>query len=128
VTTGLKFPKPPKREAKPRRPMKRSWIKRKRPRRLSRNLGDPAYMAFVRTLPCAVKAGCSADCEGPIHAHHAVTRARGGKDDTCIPLCNRHHMQWHDANGVFAGMTRFERFAWSVAAIEATQRTYRESK
>ncbi len=42
-------------------------------------------------------------------------------DKTAIPLCDRHHRQWHDANGVFAGLSKLERFAWSVRAIAATQ-------
>ena len=118
-------PRPPKREAKARKPLKRSWIKRKRPKRLQRGLGNPAYMAFVRTLPCLMQEQAQALCRQPIHAHHAINRARGGKDDTCVPLCELHHSDWHHACGVFRRLNRLERFAWSMRAIAETQAAYK---
>jgi hypothetical protein len=114
-------PRPPKREAKPRRGLKRSWMKRKRARRLSRGEGDPAYMAFVRTLPCAVE-GCRSTL---IHAHHAVHRSRGGKDDTCVPLCLFHHACWRQATGAFRDLDKLQRFAWSIQQIQRTQAAYK---
>jgi hypothetical protein len=123
-------PKPPRREKKTRRPLSRKHPMRKRaPRRLARGEGDPAYMAFVRTLPCAVAAESMGPgfilCEGRMHAHHAVNRARGGKDDTCIPLCDRHHSQWHGATGVFRFLGKLQRFAWSMKQIAATQAAWK---
>lgn len=127
-------PKPVKREPKPRRPLKRSWMKAphskfcacsKCERKRTRRESDPAYLDFVRSLPCRVYSTTDFPCFGRIHAHHAIHRSQGGKDDSAVPLCDRHHRQWHDANGVFAGLSKFERFAWATRAIARTQAAYR---
>lgn len=104
-------------------------MKKRRPRRLSRTGSDTAYLARVRTLPCHVQPLAAFDplfvfqstCRGRVHAHHAIHRSQGGKDSDAIPLCERHHQQWHDANGVFAGLSKLERFAWSQRAIAVTR-------
>jgi len=67
-------------------------------------------------------------CEGRTHAHHAVYRSQGGKDDVAIPLCARHHMQLHAACGVFKGWTRLERFAWAMKAIAETRAAFEASR
>jgi hypothetical protein len=121
-------PKPTPRPPKARKPLKRSWIRRKAPRRLKREGSDRAYLAWVRTLPCVVgypwfrAMNC---CDGRIHAHHAIHRSQGGKDRDAIPLCEKHHRQWHEANGVFAEFSRLERFAWAVRAIAETRATHK---
>lgn len=54
---------------------------------------DPAYLAWLHTLPCSVP-GCT---RGPIHAHHITCspepKARGAKasDLWCLPVCHTHH-------------------------------------
>jgi hypothetical protein len=105
------------------------YPRKRRPRRLSRAGSDPAYLAWVRTQYCAV--GISTwrayVCEGTIHAHHAGRRpgvAMKAPDDTAIPLCSKHHRQWHDGTGVFAPFTKLQRFAWSQRAIADTQGRY----
>lgn len=124
--SGLKFPKPT-RVAKARKPLRRSYMKKRRPRRLSRPGSDPAYLEWVRSLACCVYwiGGLNWNgCDQRVHAHHAGRRpgvSMKADDKTAIPLCDRHHRQWHDANGVFAGLSKLERFAWSVRAIAATQ-------
>lgn len=123
----IPYPKPVKREAKPRRPLKRSWIKRKPPRRLKRAGSDPARLAWVRTQRCLLyqpSLHMRCECWGGIHPHHAIHRSQGGKDDAAVPLCFRHHRAWHDHDGVFKGLSRLERFAWAVRAIAATQAAY----
>jgi hypothetical protein len=131
-------PKPEPREPKPRKGLKRSWMRKRKPRRLSRPGSDPAYLAWVRTQPCVLDTNhhsvihpwdgfCA--CEGRTHAHHAGRKpgvAMKADDSTAIPLCDRHHRQWHDANGVFAGLTKLQRFAWSQRAIADTQGRYSE--
>lgn len=119
------YPKPVKR-VRARKPLQRSPMRRKRARRIERGLGDPAYLDFVRTLPCAVGRSCwrAYVCQGTIHAHHAGRRpgiAMKAPDNTAIPLCADHHRAWHDASGVFARLTKMERFAWSQRAIAETQ-------
>lgn len=134
-------PKKPPREPRPRKPLRRRkpMVKR-RPRRLSKAGSDPAYLAWVRTQRCCVFRICvlpgmgtylnvlpSKVCEGEVHAHHAGRRPGIGMkadDSTAIPLCRRHHRQWHDASGVFEGLSKLERFAWSVNAIAVAQTIY----
>ena len=58
------------------------------------------YLAYVRSHPCIV-------CRKPAEAHHAFGRQGVGSkasDFTCIPLCHRHHSEFH-----FAGRATFER-------------------
>lgn len=84
---------------------------------------DPAYMAWVRTCRCFV----GIDCEGRIHAHHAGERPGMGMkagDDTCIPLCSKHHAEWHGASGHFREMDKVDRRRWSDTAIQVTQARY----
>ena len=118
----MKFPKPQKR-VKARKPLRRTRMKRRPPRRLRKPGSDPAYLDFVRSLPCAVKGICT----GSIHAHHAGRRpgvSMKAPDDTAIPLCAAHHDAWHSATGVFFGLTKMQRFAWAVQAIADTQGRY----
>ena len=59
-------------------------IKRFRHRR------NPAYVAFVRTMPCLV-------CwRMPAEAAHVRSRGAGGNDvGNVVPLCHEHHMEQH---------------------------------
>lgn len=81
---------------------------------------DPAFVRFVRTLPCAV---CGAH---GVEAHHAGTRGLGQRahDSTCVPLCRQHHAAWHDAGPPFRGMSKDERQGWNEAAIAAARRAH----
>jgi len=57
---------------------------------------DPKYMAWLHTLPCAVRVeGEDSGCFGPITAHHAGTRGLRQKcpDREAIPLCFGHHQE-----------------------------------
>lgn len=110
-------PKPPKREKKPYRGLKRSYMVKRAPKRLKRPGTDLAYLAKVRTLPCRID-GCASTL---IHAHHAIHRSQGGKDDVAVPLCLFHHACWHQHAGVFAGLSRMQRFAWAMQAIAVTR-------
>src|SRR5574342_234692 len=80
---------------------------------------DPDYLRQVRTLPCAAP-GCTTR---PVQAHHAGARGLGQKasDDTCIPLCERHHESWHSVRAPFDVMGRLGRRVWAATAIEATR-------
>ncbi len=123
-------PKPERRPKKSRKTLKRAWMKaphskfcacakceRKRKRRGS----DPAYLDRVRALPCFFVGGTISLCEGRVHAHHAIHRSRGGKDDSAIPLCQEHHRAWHEALPPFRGLSRLERFAWAMRVVAETQ-------
>ena len=59
---------------------------------------NPAYLAFIRTLPCEV---CGAY---PVEAAHVGAGPRGFSakcpDNETIPLCARHHRTGKDAHHV----------------------------
>jgi hypothetical protein len=57
-------------------------------------------------------------CEGDVVAHHAGPKSN---DSTAVPLCHKHHQQWHDANGVFKGWIKQLRRTWAAMAIDATR-------
>lgn len=120
-TVGFKFAKPEPRP-KERKPLRRSRpMRRRRPRRLDTGQSNPAFLAFVHELPC-----CAADlgpCSGPIEAHHAGPKpglAMKAPDNTCVPLCRRHHGELTNRRGPFAGKTREEMRAIQDDWIAAT--------
>lgn len=89
-------PKAPPRPKKAPHPLQRSRMRRKAPRRLSSPASDPAYLAFVRTLQCRFAlTEFGRFCCFVVEAHHA---------------------------GPFHGMSKDERFGWSLVAIAQTQR------
>ena len=120
-------PRPAPREKKPRKALRRTWMKAphskfcscsKCERKRKRRGADPAYLDVVRSLPCAC---ISARCSGPIHAHHAIHRSQGGRDADAVPLCMIHHKDWHEGTGPFLFLSRLERFAWAMLRIAETQ-------
>ena len=125
------FPKPTPIE-RPRKPLRRkTYMRAKPPRRLKTPRSNPAYLAFVRTLGCCaiLQHFRVRFCDGPIHAHHAGRRPGVGMkapDDTAIPLCSAHHRAWHDGAGPFLGMSKLERFAWSLVRIGEVRALYAE--
>lgn len=61
---------------------------------------DLARMKWIKTLPCAVTFGwwpveLVGDCGGVVEADHAGRHGMSHKapDNTCIPLCMRHHRE-----------------------------------
>ena len=56
---------------------------------------DPKYLAWIRSLPCAVP-GCRATY---IEAAHTGPHGMSQKssDRSCIPLCGRHHRRGNDS-------------------------------
>jgi hypothetical protein len=83
---------------------------------------DPVYLANVRGLPCLL--AWTKKCLGRIQAHHAGERpgiAMKAPDDTAVPLCGRHHVEWHNAAGHFSAMDKAGRRLWAESAIDATR-------
>lgn len=81
---------------------------------------EPAYLRWLRTLPCAV--AHVGRCSGPIQAAHLRTSdAAAGRinpgmqrkpdDSWATPLCAHHHAEQHRGN---------ERAFWSAAGIDPT--------
>lgn len=75
---------------------------------------EPNRVRWIRQQLCY---GCGTN-DG-IQAHHAGPKGMGQRahDDTCVPLCWRCHVAWHDASGVFKTMKKAERRAWAEEAI-----------
>lgn len=84
----------------------------------------PEFAAWVRTLDCL--AGAEDACSGVVEAHHAGPRGLGQRahDETCIPLCTKHHRAWHDHRWPFSTTTKAERRDWAEKMIAATQRAW----
>lgn len=90
---------------------------------------DFAYMGAVKLLPCLLRGVAGAgDCDGPVEADHAGERAfaRKAPDDTCIPLCRRHHRDRTDMRGIFKTFDRVAMRAWCDERIAETRRRVRE--
>ncbi len=85
---------------------------------------NPAYLRFVRTLPCRLH--LNDPCDGPIEAHHAGERGLGQRagDDTAIPLCLKHHRCWHDASGPFKTWKKHQRRGWIDQQIRWVRRQF----
>ncbi len=80
-------------------------------------------MERVRGLPCLV-IYLAPPCLGDVVAHHAgIGRGMGQKadDDTCVPLCQGHHMEWHAMCGYFKGWDKARRREWAEWAIQETR-------
>lgn len=63
--------------------------------------------------------GVSPEVEAaPPHAHHAGPKSN---DSTAIPLCLKHHDEWHSANGWTKHLVKDARRAWAESAIAVTR-------
>lgn len=84
-------------------------------------VGDPEYLAFIRSLPCCV---CRAS--PPSHPHHSTGAGMGTKssDRETMPLCFKHHRAFHDAKGPFEYLTRKERRTWQELQVQQCQELY----
>jgi hypothetical protein len=89
-------------------------------------------MELIHRMPCCCELGVSRDgknyadsmCGGDIEANHAGEKPGVGlkaPDDTCIPMCNLHHRDWTDHNGLFRYWARNERRARADKMIDATR-------
>ena len=61
-------------------------------KRKAANFG--AQAALCRTLPCCA-CGLEPTDETPTHPHHVRSRAAGGGDASCVPLCHAEHVEGH---------------------------------
>jgi len=89
---------------------------------------DPAHLAFIRSLPCAVRAHPlpgSTRCRYGIEAHHptgAGTGLRDG-DKRAIPLCGWHHREeLHRFAGSFVGWSKERVHEWERAMSDLYER------
>jgi hypothetical protein len=100
---------------------------------------SPDYVAWVRQQPCALQ-----PCVAPSECHHSTSgstlgedeapsgkrlggrRGKGERahDDQSFPLCARHHRQFHDHKGPFAGWSKAERRAWQDEQVRLHRDRY----
>ncbi len=89
---------------------------------------DPEYLKWLRSLPCcaAHAAAPGGECFGPIEAHHETGGGLALKapDARAIPLCLKHHRNFHDAVGVFKGWPKAHRKDWQRRMVAKTQAAY----
>jgi len=57
----------------------------------AKRIVNKTLLEFVSSLPCSV---CR---KHPSDPHHIKTRGAGGGDilDNLMPLCRKHHVEWH---------------------------------
>ncbi len=108
--------------------MKRTRMKQRRatPRRRSpEHFVDEAYREHLRRQRCCV---WTTDCSGPVEAHHHTGKGRGkgqkGSDRHMMPLCRKHHADFHAARGFFGGWTKWMRATWQDEHAESAWLTY----
>lgn len=88
--------------------------------------GDPAYLAFVRQLPCCAPGVRPCESPTPQHAHHSTGAGMGLKssDRETMPLCWFHHAEFHQGNGAFELWSRDDRRVFQSEQVERVQRAY----
>ena len=81
---------------------------------------DPAYLSWVRRQPCYV---CGST---PSEAHHRTGAGMGRKasDHDTMPLCTRHHREFHDLSGHFRGWRKMRIREWQADAVTVTAANY----
>jgi hypothetical protein len=121
-------PKPQPRPKKARKPLKRSRMKRKRARRLSKPGSDRAYLTWLHTRPCVGFAFYPSHiCNGGLQASHLRHHTGLGlkePDRNAISMCREYHEHWEQHRGPFRGMTNLQRFAMFTLWIADTQAAY----
>lgn len=113
----------------PRKPLKRTRMKRHAPRRLSKRKAMSPYVAWVKTLPCI-------NCHRPgpsDPAHMTLGPNEKGTalkvdDSQVVPLCNGPHgcHRYFDGNAdgprnPFRGFTKSDRYAHAAKWVERTR-------
>lgn len=89
---------------------------------------DPARLALVRSLGCAVKLypfPGATPCRGGIEAHHPTGAGMALTDDDrkAFGLCLQHHVpEFHGLTGAFKGWTKARRREWQTRMSEAYAR------
>lgn len=123
VSAGFRFPKPVKREKKPKR------MRRRRARRISGVGSDPGYLARVAKLPCpGPRLFPGHVCVLPVQVDHdrnprgrLTGTGRKEPDDTGTPKCVLLHQQWTDHAGPFRGWTWEQRRDFADQQIAETR-------
>lgn len=101
-----------------------------RARRKERTEGvweDRRYLAWIASQACTLHRRRDVPCAGRVEAHHAGRRpgiAMKALDATAIPLCQRHHRDYHEFTGPFLQSTSVGRQLWADFVIEQMRGRY----
>ncbi len=125
----LAFPKPSRPKKAPRRLTRKTWMRKRRPRRLSRPGSDLAYLGWLHTQPCVFFAFYpNHECSGGIqssHLRHNTGLGLKEADRNAVPMCRALHEAWEQHRGPFRGLSKLQRFAIFTQWIADTQATYK---
>lgn len=125
------------------KPMSRSRMKRKTPRRLSRPGADPAYVAWSHRQPCVgthafpghICEGRAGQFVGAMEFSHdrnpivdGVKQLTGAgrkePDRRGVTKCSRLHRHWTEHTGPFEGWTDEQRATWMEDQIALQNASY----
>lgn len=88
---------------------------------------DPAYCAWIRSLPCSVF-----PCRNHSEPHHSTAVHKGmgqrAHDRDSMPLCRIHHHEFHAATGWCAGWSKDDRRRWQRGLVAYLRGRYVEPK
>ena len=85
---------------------------------------DPEFIRWLRLQPCALATFCGDRSGPPHHARHNVGGGQRAHDSRAIPLCPKHHDDFHDGAGPFLGWDRQQRRDWMDQQIERWNNAY----
>jgi hypothetical protein len=90
--------------------------------------GDsPAYLAWVRLLPCCAP-GAPRGCRYVRQAHHTGRKGLSTRteDAHAVPLCVQHHAEWDAGCGAFAGLDHGGRRRWEDEQVARLREMWAE--
>lgn len=116
------------------KPMKRTRMKKRAPRRIAREKALRPRLAFAAEQPCAARH--LGQCRGPVQVAHVGKGGMGLKHGTpmeTLPLCgpevgtdgDGHHQQFDQSKGDFDGWSRAKKGKWVEVKLRALNGAYR---
>jgi hypothetical protein len=88
---------------------------------------DTPYMMWIKRWSCCARPFATTPCHGQVQADHAGRRGWGQKadDQTCIPLCRRHHRERDHFHGTFKTWDHDRMRQWLDLMAAWYQKAYR---
>lgn len=108
-------------------PLRRTRMKRRRPRPQPAHLRDDVYKAWIRKQPCCCGCGQDAPCD-PAHERRQTGLALKAHDHTCIPLRRQCHRDYDGRKGKWAGWTNEQRNIWHDVKVTHHRARYLQSQ
>lgn len=119
----MMFPKPSPRPAKARKPLRRTWMRKKAPRRIARETpAEKYYKAWIHGEQCVC--GCNAVVQQS-HLRNMTGASRKENNFMSIAQCLVDHRHFTEATGRFAGMSKLNKFAWFMGELSRTHARFK---